>query len=385
VSRVPRHVGVNALFYEPDRSAGTETYLRGLVPALARAHPRTRFTVVTTRKGAERLVRDGWTDFCSIVRLPCDEGERVARLRAEQLAYPVMGARRGWDVLHSLASVAPVATATPTVVSVHDVSFFHHRTFGLATTLGMRGIVRAAARRADAVVTVSEASRDDVVATLGIPEDRILVVHNGGGEPPGATAAEPIEELRRRRGLDPGARVVLCVAAMRPHKNQALLVRALERLPADVVLVLAGHPEPYVAELEALAAELGVTDRLRLLGYVGGAELEALWATASCAAFPTLGEGFGLPVVEALARGVPVACSDLPVLREVGGALPEYFDPADGESAARAVAAALQRPRGEPAALARVRRFTWEAAAEGTFEAYERALAGSSAGRAKTR
>ncbi|MGH2947796.1 MAG: glycosyltransferase family 4 protein [Solirubrobacteraceae bacterium] len=372
--RRPDHVGINALFFQPDRSSGTETYLRGLVPALAREFPSTRFSVVTTRLGADALVHDGWTEFCSILRMPCDEGERVARLRAEQLSYPVLGARRGWDLLHSLANLAPVRAPTPTVVTVHDVNFFHHRTFGLATTLAMRAIVRRAARRADAIVTVSSASRDDIAATLGVPAERIVVVHNGAGRPPGVAPA-PADEVRRRLGIEPGARVVLCVAAIRPHKNQALLVRALPELPPHVVLVLAGHPEPYAAELEALAATLCVADRVRIPGYVDDGEMEALWEMAACAAFPTLAEGFGLPVVEALARGVPVASSDIAVLREVGGELPRYFDPADPASAARAIAAALEAPRGDPAALEWAAQFSWEAAAHGTFEAYERALA----------
>ena len=185
----------------------------------------------------------------------------------------------------------------------------------------------------------------------------------------------PSRKPEARWRVPPNARVVLCVGAIRPHKNQAVLVRALPRLPEDVVVVLAGHPEPYVAELEALASELGVTERLRIAGYVDDADMEALWRLAGCAAFPTLGEGFGLPVVEALDRGVPVACSDLAVLREVGGDHPHYFPPGDVAGAARAVTAALNGPRDDPAAKAWSARFSWEAAAHGTFEAYERALA----------
>jgi glycosyltransferase involved in cell wall biosynthesis len=370
----PRHVGLNALFLEPGRSAGPETYLRGLVPALAAAHPETRYHVVTTRKGADALVADGWTDFCSVIRLPADEGERLARMRAEQLAFPLLGRRRGWDVLHSLASVAPVRTSGAHVITLHDVNFFHHRTFGLATTLGMRAIVRAAARDADVLVAVSEAAREDIVATLGISPERIVLAPNGVDR---ATPTDPLREaeVRRRHGLDPDARIVLCVAAMRPHKNQAVLVEALPRLPEDVVLVLAGHPEAYVEQLETLARERGVTDRLLIAGYVEDAELERLWLMAGCAAFPTLAEGFGLPVAEALLRGVPVACSDIPVLHEVGGPGPRYFDPHSPEDAARAVREALEGPREDPEARAWAARFTWAAAAERTYEAYERALA----------
>jgi glycosyltransferase involved in cell wall biosynthesis len=374
VPNVPRHVALNALYLEPGRSAGTETYLRGLVPALAREFPGTRFTVVTTRKGAASLVRDGWTDFCGVLQLRCDEGQRVRRLREEQLTLPVLAGRRAFDVVHSLANLAPVVGPTPSVVTLHDLNFFHHRTFGLATTLAMRAIVAAAARRAAAIVTGSAVARDDLVATLGVPAERIVVAHHGAGRPPDVSPADEAE-IRARRELPAEARVVLCLAAMRPHKNQALLIRALPDLPGDVTLVLAGHPEPYVAELEALAAELGVGTRLRIAGYVDDAELEGLWRLAGAAAFPTLAEGFGLPVVEALARGVPVACSDIPVLREVGGDIPFYFDPHDPAAAAAAVRSALDRGRDDPAGVARAAGFTWETAAQRTFEAYERALA----------
>ena len=370
----PRHVGLNALFLEPGRSAGTETYLRGLVPALAAEFPRTRFTVVTTRKGAAALHEEGWTAFCSIAQLPCDEGQRVRRLVAEQVRLPGLARMRGWDVLHSLAGVAPVLTATPAVITVHDVTFFHMRTFGAVTTAGMRAIVYAAAHRADALIAGSAAARDDVAATLGIAAERIGVVHHGAGRPPGAVPAAA-DEVRARHDLPAGARIVLCVAAIRPHKNQELLVRALPRLDDDVTLVLCGHPEPYAAELERLAAELGLSARVRITGYVDDAELETLWRLAGCAAFPTLAEGFGLPVVEAMQRDVAVACSDIPVLREVGGDVPHYFDPHDVAGAADALRIALDSPRDARPAAAQAARFTWEEAARGTFEAYQRALA----------
>jgi glycosyltransferase involved in cell wall biosynthesis len=372
-TRTPRHVGLNALFLEPGRSAGTETYLRGLVPALAKEFSATRFTVVTTRKGSAALRRDGWTEFCSLVQMPCDEGQRARRLAAEQVRLPILARLRGWDVLHSLASLAPVRTATPAVITVHDVTFFHLRTFNRVTTAGMRVIVRAAARRADALIAITEAAREEVAATLDIPPSRIPVVHNGAGRPPRIEPA-PVEEVRARYELK-NRRVVLCVAAMRPHKNQELLVRALRMLDDDVVLVLCGHPEPYADELEHVAEEIGVASRLRIAGYVDDAELEALWRIAGCAAFPTLAGGFGLPVLEAMQRGVPVACAHIPVLREIGGDVPHYFDPHDVLAAARTVQAALTEPADRAAAAAQAARFTWEESARGTFAAYERALA----------
>ena len=369
----PRHVTLNALFFEPDRSAGTETYLRGLVPALAEEFPKLRLTLVTTRLGAAQLVADGWCEFCEVVQMRADEGQRLRRLGAEQAGLPLVGRQRGSDLIHSLASVAPIRPGLPAVITLHDVIFFHNRTFNAVTTFGMRQIVARAAHGASVLITVSRAARDDICQTLGIAPADVLVVPNGPGQEPDPAPAPPAE-VARTLELPSGARTILCVAAIRPHKNQAALVRALPQLPGDTVLVLVGHREAYEAELRALAAQLGVGGRLRIPGYVSAELLEGLWQTAACAAFPTRAEGFGLPVVEAMRRGVPVACSDIAVFHEVGNDVPRYFDSDDPTDVARAIGALLDAPGDTARSLAQAGRFSWPAAAQGTYEAYERAL-----------
>lgn len=371
----PRHVGLNALFLDPGVSGGTETYLRALVPALARRFPDVRFTVATTRRGADALRRDGWEDLVGIEALPADEGRRVERLVAEQARLPVLARRRGWDVLHSLASVAPLRAGVPSVITVHDVTFFKLRTFGRVTTFGMQQIVARAARHADVLVAVSAAARDEICEVLDLSPGLFHVVPHGLGRRASAEAM-PASEVRQRHDLG-DSRVALCVAAKRPHKNQELLVRALAHLPADVAVVCAGHEEGYEVRLRELARELGVKERLRLPGYVPDAELEGLWGTAACAVFPTLAEGFGLPVLEAMDRGVPVACSDIPVLREVGGEPALYFDPHDPRAAAAAIQQAMGDTARARAGRARAAGYSWDAAAEQTFEAYERAFSRS--------
>jgi glycosyltransferase involved in cell wall biosynthesis len=371
--RSPRHVLLNALYLAPGVSGGPETYLRGLVPALAAGFPELELTVATTPSGAAALRDDGWDDFARLLALPCEDGQRVRRQWAEQVLLPRVARSSGAEIVHSLASLAPVRAGTCAVVTLHDVTFLVRATFGRVTTWGMGLLVRAAARRADALITGSAAARDEICDVLGVEQADFTVVHHGV-EHAGPVAPTPEETIRERFGLD-GARVVLCVAAKRPHKNQELLVRAAAALDADVVIVLAGHAEPYERELRALTRELGLEDRVRFVGYVSDADLEGLWGLADCAAFPTLGEGFGIPVIEALAHGVPVAASDIPVLREIGGALPHYFDPRDPLDAARAIAEALDDTDTARLGPAHAARFSWSAAASATHEVYGRALA----------
>jgi glycosyltransferase involved in cell wall biosynthesis len=367
------HLLLNALFLDPGGSGGPETYLRGLAPALQNARPGTRITVATTRSGAEALRADGWDSWAGIRALPCEEGQRGRRQLCEQLLLPALARRIRADLVHSLASVAPIRTpGTPHVITLHDVTFFRESTFSGLTTFGMRQVVSRAARHADALIAVTQAAQDEIVHELDLDSTRFSVVHHGAtlpGRPPALPEGEVRERLRLR-----DRRVVLCVAAKRPHKNQELLVRAAAQLPDDVVVVLAGHPEPYDAELRSLAGGLGVDGSVLFADYVPDDELEALWEMAGCAAFPTRAEGFGMPVLDALARGVPVACSDLAVLREVGGDLPCFFDPDDPADAARKVAEALTLPHPLPGAGEWAGRFSWDAAAAGTWRAYDRAL-----------
>jgi len=369
-----KRVALNAMFLAPGDSGGPETYLRELVPALAAEYPALEISVLTTGSGARSLSAAGFGDLARVRALPAEEYRRFRRQLAEQLLVQVHARRGGAQLLHSLASTGPVLTpGLASVVTLHDVTFMRMPTFGRVTTWGMGHVVTRAARDADALIAVSAAARDEICVTLGIDPVRFTVVPHGMGAVPRAEPA-PEEAVRARLDLGDG-RIVLCVAAVRPHKNQELLVRALPELPDDVTLVLAGRHEPYAERLHELAGELGVEARMRLTGYLSDAELERLWKLAACAAFPTRAEGFGMPVLEAMARGVPVACSDLAVLREVGGEVPRYFDPADPASAAAAIEAALREGDHERGGVERAAGFSWSEAARGTMDAYERALA----------
>jgi glycosyltransferase involved in cell wall biosynthesis len=186
-------------------------------------------------------------------------------------------------------------------------------------------------------------------------------------------------ELRARRGL--GDRpVVLSVSAKRPHKNLLRLLDALALLAGErrPVLVLPGYPTWHERELRERAASLGVAGDVRFLDWVRDEELEGLYATAGAFVFPSLYEGFGLPVLEAMRRGVPVACSDRSALPEVAGDAALLFDPERPAEIATAIERMLtdenQADRLREAGRRQAARFTWEATARETLRSYERAL-----------
>jgi glycosyltransferase involved in cell wall biosynthesis len=368
------HVGLNLVFMVPGATGGMEVAARALIPALRDAAPGIRFTALVNREAA------GEDLGVESVTVPVDAERRVEWVRGEQQLLPGIARRLGCDLVHSLASTAPARGRFARVTTIHDLNYLMvpDAHFGLRG-LGMRVLVPLAARTAHRVVADSRSTRDDLVERLGVAPEKIDVVPLGLGRPSGA-APTPEAELRARHALG-DRRVVLSLSAKRPHKNLRGLLDALARIPAErrPVLVLPGYPTPHEQELRAHAGALGLDADVRFLGWTGEADVEGLLAMSAGFVFPSFYEGFGLPVLEAMARGVPVACSDRASLPEVAGDAALLFDPGDPQ----AIAAALERLLSDPVEAARLReagreraaRFTWARTAELTLASYERALA----------
>jgi glycosyltransferase involved in cell wall biosynthesis len=342
------------------------------------APPGVRFTAFVNR---ETVVADGpWGELMPAVTVPVNARSRLQWVLGEQTLLPRAAARAGVDLLHSLASTAPLRGRFRRVVTVHDLIYAHYPEAheGLRAK-GMQVLVSSAARRSHRVIADSQNTADDLVELLGLDRAVVDVVPLGIGT---TRLDDPLAEGEVRARFDLGSRVVLLsLSAKRPHKNLAALIGALARIPADSrpLLVLAGYPTFYEEELRARACEVGVAQDVRFLGWLDGAEVEGLWAIARAFVFPSLYEGFGLPVLEAMARGVPVACSDASSLPEVAGQAALLFDPRDEAGIATAVERLIDdrelRLRLVELGRARAREFTWQRTARLTLESYARALA----------
>ena len=358
-----------------------EIAARELVPALVQAAPPgMRFSAFVNREAAASGL-DELRGQLPLVTVPVRARRRVQWVLGEQTLLPAMAARADVDLVHSLASTAPLWGRFRRVVTVHDLIYarFPEAHAGLRDK-GMRVLVPAAARRSHRVIADSLSTRKDLIELLGLAAERIDVVPLGVGA---VRRGEPLgeAEVRARLRLD-GRRVVLSLSAKRPHKNLLALIGALALLPAGErpTLVLAGYPTEHEAQLRERARALDLDRDVRFAGWLSDAEVEGLWAIADAFVFPSLYEGFGLPVLEAMARGVPVACSNATSLPEVAGDAALLFDPHDET----AIAAALRRllddaelaERLRMAGRERVRQFTWERTARETIDSYERALAG---------
>jgi glycosyltransferase involved in cell wall biosynthesis len=364
-------VGLNLLFLAPGETGGMEVHVRGLLPELVRAWPEARFVGFCGRELAgERF------EGVELVPLRASSRTRWARTAAEQTLLPAAARRAGVDLLHSPANTMPAVSPGRTVTTIHDV--IHARfpeTHTGVLARGLAALVKLSIARADRLIAISEATRRDLVELLGADPDRVDVVPNGPGL---EVVADPTPEAALRAKLDLGeAPLVLSVSAKRPHKNLARLVEAIAQIDG-AVLVVPGYANPHEDELRALARRLGVDERVRFTGWTSDADLEGLYRAARVMAFPSLMEGFGLPVLEAMRRGTPVACSNTSSLPEVAGDAAVLFDPESVDGIRDAVASLL---RDEPLreALAakgyeRARQFSWERAARETVAVYRRAL-----------
>ena len=374
------HIALNLIFLVPGETGGMEIAARELIPALVAAAPQgMRFSAFVNREASGAGVGD-LREQLPLVTVPVHARRRVQWVLGEQTLLPLMAARAKVDLVHSLASTAPLWGPFRRVVTVHDLIYarFPEAHAGLREK-GMRVLVPAAARRSHRVITDSLSTRADLIDLLGLPAERIDVVPLGLGA---VRRAEPLGEADVRERLRLSARrVVLSLSAKRPHKNLLALIGALARIPAAErpVLVLAGYPTEHEARLRERAQTLGVDDDVRFPGWLSDAEVEGLWAIAEAFVFPSLYEGFGLPVLEAMARGVPVACSNASSLPEVAGDAALLFDANDEAAIADALRGLLADPalaeRLRAAGRERVREFTWERTARATIDSYLRALA----------
>jgi glycosyltransferase involved in cell wall biosynthesis len=373
----PTHVGLNLIFLVPGETGGMEVVARELIPALlAEAPAGMRFTAFVNREAA--AAAGPWGELLPAVTVPVNARNRVQWVLGEQTLLPRLAAREGVDLMHSLASTAPLWGRFRRVVTVHDLIYarFPEAHAGIRDK-GMKVLVPQAVRRSHRVIADSQSTRTDLIELLGVRRDLIDVVPLGLGS---VRRDAPLPERDVRARFELGERqVLLSLSAKRPHKNLLALIGALALLPVEdrPLLVLPGYSTAHEAELRERAASEGVAGDVRFPAWVSAEEVEGLWALAAAFVFPSLYEGFGLPVLEAMARGVPVACSNASSLPEVAGEAALLFDPRDEPAIAEALRRLLDdsalREQLRARGLARVAEFTWDRTARLTLESYRRA------------
>ena len=361
------------------RETGVGVYLRNLLFALARID-RTNAYFLFSSSWKDRFPRGKIPPFASLafrdLRIPV----KVVNFFWQKVGWPsfdaVFGA--GMDLTHSPTPL-PLPTRGKKIVTVYDLFFLD--TPGKADREARRVFSRRAAsalRRADGILTISEFTRASILERFEINPDKIEVTPLGVDaaffEDAGPAA---LEEARRR--LDLPSRFLLFVGAAEPRKNLVALIEALDRVHRGgekIPLVLAGREGNDSVHVRSAVARLGLESSVRLLGYVPDADVRSVIKLATLLVVPSLCEGFGLPLLEAMASGTPAAVSRAGALPEVGGDAAAYFDPGDAEEIALTILGLLGDEAGRlalgRAGRARAALFSWDAAARRTLAFYEK-------------
>lgn len=356
------------------RAAGVSGYALQLAEALPAA---ARRSTVEVFHGSDAPPLRGVT----VHPLPFPTSNPLLRVPWEQLAVPLLTGRGRFDLLHGTVNVVPVRSRAVKVVTVHDLSFLRHpERFRRSRVAYLTVAMRASAQVADRIICVSEHTRRDVIELLGVSGERVVVIPPGVASRFRPLARAEVEEFARR--VLSGAPYILHVGTLEPRKNIDVLIAAFARLrrrrgfPHSLALV--GARGWLYHGLYALVQRLDVEDAVRFVDYVSPEELPLWYNAAAVLAVPSAYEGFGFPVVEAMACGTPVITSDTSSLAEIAGEVSVVAGPGSVEELERALERVLDdaelRGRLIAAGLERAATFSWSRAAEATWKTYRRTL-----------
>lgn len=365
------------------QGAGIGRYTRGLIGALPALDRENSYRLFVAGRGVQGPVPMG-ANFRTRW-LPVTDRETALVWQRLRLPIPIELCLGRVDLFHSPDFVLPPLLSGRRVLTVHDLTFMRVPEFAHPVLREyLQRVVPRSVQRADLVLADSECTRRDVVELLHVPEERVQVVYCGVED-----RFRPVEdeatlgEVRRRYGLE--RPFILGLGTLEPRKNFSGLITAFgrllerRRLPHELVIV-GGKGWLYEPILERVR-DLGLEERVRFAGYVADPDLPAVYTLASCLAYPSFYEGFGIPVLEAMACATPVVAARASSIPEVGGSAVVYVDPYDVESLVEGLDTVLHdgplRAQLRAEGLARAREFTWERAARTLLAAY-RAVSGLS-------
>jgi glycosyltransferase involved in cell wall biosynthesis len=370
-------IGLNITYWVPNAMGGSQTYQRQLIAALAAAGGEAEYTVFLNASGAKSFTRPSARFRTRVCRLP--GSQRLLRVLWEQAILPMRLRTQGIDVLHSLGYLSPIAAPGATVTTVLDmVQYVHPEDIEPAKRLLWRILFPLSLRRATAIIVISESVKRELARFFPWAAAKATVV---------PLAVDPVRFSPGPAGPCAAARgrpFLLAVSTISPHKNPVRLVEAFarvrrERPGLDLELVLAGlMRQEQGALLRRTARSLGVSEHVIFAGRVPDGELIQLYRSAEMLVFPSLYEGFGLPVLEAMSCGCPVVSSNLTSLPEVTGDAALLFNPKDVAEMAGRIAEVLDsrstRERLIARGLERARLFSWQSIAERTMAVYRQCL-----------
>ena len=365
-------IGINALYLLPGRVGGSEIYVRNLVKWLPRVSPGDRFVIFVNRESAG--VFEEISPDVEVVNCAFNAVSRPKRILWAQCVLPFQMRKHAIDVLLSAGMTAPFICPVPSFVMIFDLQHVNQpQNFTKFQLFFLKTIIYLSARSARGVLTISEKSKSDIVRHYSIAPERVFVTHLASD--PGAfhtQSAEDISAVRKKYKLP--ERFILYIASSLPHKNYVRLLDAFRLVRAkdpSIKLVLIGAREAGQDVVAKRIEELGIKDDVVFSGWLPFEDIPLIYAASELFVFPSLHEGFGIPVLEAMAAGVPVVCSDIEPLTEVVGQAAYLVDPLSSGDMAEGMLKVLTdgglRERLVRDGLKRAENFSWKKTAMDTL------------------
>lgn len=376
------HIAFNGWFWDQENT-GSGQYIRRLLPALRRVEPGLKMTLILPGNGG---TPDGLPEGVEVIHTGGGRGN-LAKVMFEQRAYPAAVRRSGADIAHVPYWGAPLSSPARLVTSVLDVIplVLPQYAAGFLPRL-YTSLVSATARGSAHVITLSEASKADIVQQLKMPADQVSAIHlavDDAYHP--RLGAEHDEAVRQKYNLPESFVLYMGGFDIRKQVNQLLLAYTYVKqgLGEEYPLVIAGREPawgtPMFPDLRDYTEKLGLTDLVRWIGYVDDADKPALYRLANVFVYPSRYEGFGLPVLEGMASGTPVVANDVSSIPEVGGQGVYLVPDGDARQMAGAIIAMLiqddLRATMVNYGLAQATRFNWRKTARETYQVYEKVMA----------
>lgn len=373
-------IGLNLLYLLPGVVGGMETYAAGLLAGLEDTGDKHEIIIFVNREAAEWPVPTT-ANFVRVI-CPVTAANRTARYYFEQVKLPQLLRHRQVDLCHSLGYVGPMVCPCPSVLTIPDPNYIDiAHTIPLHRRLPLRLLSTQTGRNADAIITISEFSKQRLHQALKFPLDKITVTHLAPRPEMTLPPVASWPDLRERYQIEEPYIVAFGGGAL--HKNIPALLHAFAQLDANLPhhLVLIGHIPPNV-DMAAIVQLRAAARRVITTGYIPGEHIAPLLSHADLFVLPSLYEGFGLPVLEAQQAGVAVACSTAGSLPEIAGDGALLFDPNSVADIASKITECLANPelrrRLCQQGRANLTRFSWEKTATETMRVYTKVLAGHS-------
>jgi glycosyltransferase involved in cell wall biosynthesis len=379
---VVMRIGVDATFENPKLPSGATGYMINLLRCLARMDHENEYFIFTS--DASRHLFEFPQENFHFISCWASNERRGLRIAAQHLQIPRLVHKLGLDVFNEPANVAPLTLSCPLVLTIKTMHHIHFANeIGWSRALFRKSMVYTSAHKADCIIANSISNRDDIVRYLRVPSEKVVIIHEAVNKDQFRTDIPEEETSRRLR--DKGVRkpFILNVSALWAYKNQLNVVQAYAKLvrekgiPHDLVFVGGSDDQPdYAAKVRASVRECGLEDRVHFVGYLPHSEIIHFYCSADAFVYPSLFETFGLTLLEAMACGVPIVCSNRGSLPEIVAGAGLLVNPESVCEIAAAIEGVLQdsslRETLVQKGFRRLQDFSWEKTAEQTRDVYLR-------------